>query len=153
VSTKTVVSYCGVSCNHCGMQTRISKMAGELKRFIGAYGYGEWISNITQDFDFNNMMKGLDWFAGSTCPNCLNGGGMPRCEIRTCCLQKKLTNCYFCQKFSGCAKLNYQKETYQIEKHYEKVRQTGYENWLNEQKEKTKENFDNIEYLEKKRGK
>jgi hypothetical protein len=127
-------------------------MATELKRFIEAYGYGEWIHNITQDFDFSNLMNGLNWFAKSTCPSCFNGGGMPRCDVRVCCLKKKLKNCYSCQEFSRCQKLNYQKETYQIEKHFNKIKQTGYENWLEEQGRKTEEDFDNIEYLQKRRS-
>jgi len=153
LSAGLVIGYCGVCCNHCGMQARIPEMAVELKRFIEAYGYGEWIQTITRDFDFNNLMKGLNWFANSSCPSCLKGGGMPRCEVKVCCLQKKLKNCYFCEEFSRCAKLSYQKETYRVEKHYGRIRQIGYESWLGEQEEKIKENFDNIEYLEKRRGK
>lgn len=153
MSDGVVIGYCGVCCNHCGMQTRIPEMAKKLKRFIDAYGYGEWIYNITQEFDFNNLMKGLDWFTKSGCPGCLKGGGMPHCDVRVCCLKKKLKNCYFCEEFSSCEKLSYQKETYQIEKHYEKIKQTGYENWLKEQENKIRENFDNIEYLERSRSK
>lgn len=126
-------------------------MAIELRRFIKAYRYGEWIHNVTQDFDFNNLIKGLNWFAKSGCPNCLKGGGMPRCDVRVCCLKRKLKNCYFCEEFSRCEKLDYQKETYQIEKHFEKIRQLGYEDWLRKQEKKTEENFDNIEYLIKRR--
>jgi hypothetical protein len=123
-------------------------MARKLKRFIDAYGYGVWIHNITQEFDFSNLMKGLDWFTQSSCPNCLKGGGMPQCEVRTCCSKKKLKNCYFCEEFSRCEKLDYQKGTYQIEGHYERINQIGYEHWLKEQESRIKENFDNIEYLE-----
>jgi len=68
-------------------------------------------------------------------------------------MKRKLENCYFCQVFLRCKKLNYQKETYQVEKHFEKIKQIGYENWLREQERKIKEDFDNIEYLEKRRGK
>lgn len=153
MSANVVVGYCGVCCNHCGMQTRIPEMATKLKRFIEAYGYGEWIHSITQDFDFNNLMKGLNWFANSSRPNCLKGGGMPHCDVRACCLKRKLKNCYFCEEFSRCEKLNYQKETYHVEKHYERIKQAGYENWLREQEKKIKENFDNIWYLEKRRVK
>jgi len=62
LNASVVIGYCGVCCNHCGMHIRIPEMAKELKRFIEAYGYGEWIHNITQDFNFNNLMKGLNWF-------------------------------------------------------------------------------------------
>ena len=146
-----VISYCGVCCNHCGMRTSIPKMASELKRFIDAYGYAEWIGFITQDFDFNSLMKGLNWFSNSVCPTCQKGGGMPRCEIRTCCSQKKLQNCYFCPEFPTCPKLSYQKATYQVDKHFERIAQIGYENWLKEQEDKVKKAFDNIEYLEKRK--
>ena len=150
MSENLVIGYCGVCCNHCGMKQRIPNMAKELKRFIDAYRYAEWISFITQDFDFNNLMKGLNWFAGSVCPTCQKGGGMPRCEVRICCSQKKLKNCYFCPEFAGCQKLDYQKETYQVDKEFERIKQVGYDNWVKEQEEKAKANFDNIEYLEKK---
>lgn len=147
-----VIGYCGVCCNHCGMQQHIPEMAAKLERFIDAYGYGEWIYNITQDFDFNNLIEGLNWFTKSGCPDCLKGGGMPKCDVRVCCRTKKFENCYFCEEFSECQKLNYQKETYQIENHYDRIKQIGYENWLKEQEKKIKENFDNIEYLSKRRS-
>jgi hypothetical protein len=64
-----------------------------------------------------------------------------------------LKNCYFCDEFASCQKLSYQKETYNIEGNYESIREIGYINWLKEQERKTGENFDNIEYLEKRRSK
>jgi len=148
-----VISYCGVCCDHCGMQKHIPEMAKNLKRLIDAYGYAEWIHNITRDFNFDDLMKGLSWFANSGCPGCLEGGGMPLCEVRVCCLQRKLKNCYFCDEFASCQKLSYQKETYNIGGNYESIREIGYINWLKEQERKTGENFDNIEYLEKRRSK
>ncbi|MBO3797377.1 MAG: DUF3795 domain-containing protein [Thermoproteota archaeon] len=146
-----IIGFCGVCCNHCGMRERIPEMARNLKRFIDAYGYAEWIRNVARGFDFDDLMKGLDWFANSGCPGCLKGGGMPRCEVRACCLQRGLNNCYFCEEFSGCEKLGYQKETYRIEENYERIRQVGYVKWLREQERKTEENYDNIQYLEKRK--
>ena len=148
-----IISYCGVCCNHCGMQTRISTMAEELKRFIHAYKYGEWIGYVTQDFEFENLMKGLNWFANSSCSGCLQGGGMPTCEIRNCCKEKGFNNCYFCNDFLKCEKLGYQRETYRINENYDRIKQVGYENWLKEQEEKLKADFDNIWFLEKKNTK
>jgi hypothetical protein len=147
------VGYCGVCCDHCGMKTRIPRMAEEFKRFVKAYKYGEWISYITQDFEFENFMKGINWFANSNCLGCLKGGGMPTCEIRNCCKQKSIENCYFCKDFLKCDKLGYQRETYRINENYERIRQIGYERWLREQEEKSKADFDNIWYLEKKKSK
>jgi len=131
------------------MLTRIPEMASELERFIDAYGYGEWIANVTKDFDFKNFMKGLSWFINSSCPGCPEGGGMPRCDVRACCLKKKIENCYSCEDFSMCEKLSYQKGKYQIGEHYERINQVGYESWLREQEKKIDEKFDNIEYLRK----
>jgi hypothetical protein len=124
-------------------------MAEELKRFVQAYKYGEWIDYVTQEFEFENFMKGLNWFAHSSCGGCLQGGGMPTCEVRKCCREKGLKNCYFCGNFLKCDKLGYQRETYKINENYEKIRLIGYENWLREQKQKLRENFDNIYFLEK----
>lgn len=153
MSPNVIIGYCGVCCDHCGMRTRIPEMAKNLKRFIDAYGYAEWVHSITQDFNFDNLMKGLNWFANSSCPGCLKGGGMPHCEVRVCCLRRKLKNCYFCEEFSSCEKISYQKETYNIGEKHESIRQIGYANWLREQEKKTSENFDNIKYLEKERRK
>jgi len=125
-------------------------MAEELKRLVQAYKYGDWIQHITQDFEFGNFMKGLNWFANSGCNGCLQGGGMPNCEIRTCCKEKGLRNCYFCRDFEECEKLGYQKATYKINDSYIRINQIGYENWLKEQKEKASKGFDNIHFLEQK---
>lgn len=145
-----MISYCGVCCNHCGMRSRISGMAKELQRFVGAYRYGEWIAHVTQEFDFHNLMKGLNWFANSGCRGCLEGGGMPNCAVRNCCKEKKLQNCYSCQDFLKCEKLAYQRQTYRIEESYQRIKQVGYERWLKEQEEKAREGFDNIHFLERK---
>jgi len=75
---------------------------------------------------------------------------MPTCEVRTCCKGKDLRNCYSCEDFTKCKKLEYQKETYKIQESYERIKQIGYENWLKEQEEKAKEGFDNIHFLERK---
>jgi len=135
------------------MQAHIPKMAKELERFVKAYRYGEWIGYVTQDFEFKNFIKGLEWFAKSGCVGCLQGGGMPRCEIRSCCKEKGLKNCYFCTDFVKCEKLGYQRETYKIDENYERIKEIGYEEWLKEQEEKTRQDFDNIYFLEGKTSK
>jgi len=152
LSQSVQISYCGVCCSHCGMQKRIPKMAEELKRFVQAYKYGDWIAYVTREFEFGNFMKGLNWFAGSGCKGCLQGGGMPNCEVRKCCKAKGLGNCYFCEGFSDCKKLDYQKETYKVNENYARIRQIGYEKWLKEQEGKVKADFDNICLLEKKKA-
>ena len=153
MNDNALISYCGVCCSHCGMQTRIPKMAEELKRFIHAYKYGEWIGSVTQDFEFENFMKGLNWFANSSCNGCIQGGGMPTGEIRNCCKEKGFNNCYFCNDFLKCEKLDYQRETYKINENYERIKQVGCENWLKEQEKKSEANFDNIWFLEKRTSK
>jgi hypothetical protein len=149
LNKSVLIGYCGVCCSHCGMQAHIPNMTEELKRFVDTYGYDEWIEHITQDFDFENFMKGLEWFANSGCSGCLQGGGMPTCEVRKCCIEKGLKNCYFCKGFLNCEKLSYQKETYKIDENYKRIKQIGYENWLEEQEEKSRQDFDNIHFLEK----
>jgi hypothetical protein len=128
-------------------------MAEELKRFIHAYKYGEWVGHVTQEFEFENFMKGLNWFAKSNCSGCIQGGGMPTCEVRNCCKEKGFNNCYFCNDFLKCEKLGYQRETYKINENHERIKQVGYENWLKEQEKKSEANFDNIWFLEKRASK
>jgi len=150
LSQSVQISYCGVCCNYCGMQIRIPKMAKELKRFVEAYRYGEWIVYVTQAFNFKNFMSGLEWFANSSCSGCLQEGGMPNCEVRNCCKERGLKDCYLCEDFLKCAKIGYQKETYRINENYDKIKRIGYEKWLKDQEEKLREDFDNIYFLEKK---
>jgi hypothetical protein len=78
---------------------------------------------------------------------------MPTCEIRNCCKEKGFNNCYFCNDFLKCEKLDYQRETYRINENYERIKQVGYENWLKEQEKKSEANFDNIWFLEKRTSK
>jgi len=125
-------------------------MAAEMKRYVDAYGYSEWIGNVSSGFDFQNFEAGLKWFASSNCAGCSTGGGMPRCPIRDCCSEKELKNCYSCPQFGSCDKNHYQKQTYRIGDHYAQIAQRGYAKWLVEQKRKSKSGFDNIGYLEKK---
>lgn len=148
-SKSTQIGYCGVCCSHCGMQTRIPKMAEELNRFVAAYRYSEWIAYVTRDFEYGNFIRGLEWFVNSTCKGCSQGGGMPNCDARNCCKEKGLKNCYFCDDSLNCQKLTYQKGTYNIEDNYKRIKQIGYEEWLKEQEKKMTEGFDNIHFLEK----
>jgi hypothetical protein len=143
------VGYCGVCCSHCGVKSRVPEMAQELKRFVQAYKYGDWIPHITHDFEFENFMKGLSWFVNSSCKGCLKGGGMPSCEVRICCKEKSLKNCYSCGDFLKCDKLKYQKATYKIDENYKTIREIGYENWLKSQEEKARKDFDNIHFLDR----
>lgn len=63
-------------------------------------------------------------------------------------MERGLKSCHFCEEFLDCEKLSYQKETCRIAEHYIRIKQVGYENWVKEQKEKLKENVDNIYFLE-----
>ena len=128
-----------------------SQYCKELRRFVQAYRYWRLDTVCTEDFEFRNFMKGLDWFANSGCKGCLQRGGMPNCEVRTCCKEKDLRNCYSCGDFAKCEKLEYQKSTYKINESYDRISQMGYENWLKEQKEKASRGFDNIHFLEEKK--
>ncbi len=42
------------------MRERIPRMAIEMKRFIDAYRYAEWIDNVSSSFDFGNFAVGLE---------------------------------------------------------------------------------------------
>lgn len=126
-----------------------SKNGGRVEKVCSSLWLWRVDSALTQDFEFQNFMKGLEWFANSGCIGCLRGGGMPNCEVRNCCTGKGLKNCYSCKDFVDCKKLSYQKETYKVDESYGRIKRIGYEKWLKEQEEKLKEDFDNIYFLEK----
>ena len=73
-------------------------------------------------------------------------------KLKTCCREKGLGNCYFCQDFEKCERLGYQKATYKINDHYVRINRISYQNWLKEQNGKARKGFDNVHFLEQKNG-
>jgi len=140
---------CGVYCGQCPKGNgRVRIIAGELKRLVDTVGY-DWVGFAVKSFRFEEFRKGLEWFAGAQCPMCLNGGGAP-CENRKCAIQRKLESCLLCEDYPTCQHTTYQRDRYPfVVENYERVRQVGFQKYLEEEEERAKAGVDLMGHLER----
>jgi hypothetical protein len=140
---------CGVYCGQCpNGNGRVKMMAGELKRLVDTIRY-DWVRDVVKSFSFDEFRKGLEWFADSQCPMCLNGGGAP-CENRKCAPKKNLQNCLLCDDYLTCRNTEYQRDVYPfVVENYNRVKQVGFQKHLEEEEERTKAGVDLMGHLER----
>lgn len=140
---------CGVYCGQCPSGNgRVKMMAGELKRLVDTTRY-DWVSKVVKSFSFDEFRKGLEWFSGSQCPMCLNGGGAP-CENRKCAPAKGLQSCLLCNDYLTCKSTEYQRDVYPFVKEaHSRVKEVGFEKYLEEEEERTRAGVDLMGHLER----
>jgi len=140
---------CGVYCGQCPSGNgRVKTIAGELMRLVDTVGY-DWVEFAVKSFNFKEFRKGLEWFAAAQCPMCLNGGGAP-CENRKCPAERKLENCLLCDDYLTCEHTAYQRDRYPfVVENYERVRQVGFQQHLEEEEERAKAGVDLMGHLER----
>ena len=79
---------CGVYCGQCpNGNGRVRVIAGELKRLVDTVRY-DWVASVIDSFSFKEFRKGLEWFANSQCPMCLNIDKV-HCRNRPCATESK----------------------------------------------------------------
>jgi len=140
---------CGVYCGQCpNGNGRVKMMAMELKRLVDTTRYN-WVKEVIKSFNFDEFRKGLEWFSQAQCPMCLNGGGAP-CENRKCASNKKLQSCLLCNEYLTCKNTEYQRDVYPfVIDNHNRVKQVGFEKYLEEEEEKTKAGIDLMGHLER----
>jgi hypothetical protein len=140
---------CGVYCGQCPSGNgRVRFMAEELKRLVDTTRY-EWVSQVVKSFSFDEFRKGLEWFSQAQCPMCLNGGGAP-CENRKCAPAKKLQSCLQCDEYLTCKNTEYQRDVYPfVKENHSRVREVGFQKYLEEEQERTKVGVDLMGHLER----
>ncbi len=145
--------YCGVYCGQCATgNDRIRIIAGELKRLVDTNRF-EWLElpEVKPGFIFSEFRKGLEWFAAAQCPGCEAGGGPPFCKTRKCCKEKQLRSCLLCADYLTCKHTDYHRETYPFVIHsYQRVKEVGFDKWLEEQEKKTRAGWDMCAHLQDK---
>jgi hypothetical protein len=124
-------------------------MAGELKRLVDTVRY-DWVSSSVKSFNYEEFRKGLEWFAtDSQCPMCLNGGGAP-CPNRKCASDNKLESCLLCNDYAVCKNTEYQRDYYPfVIENYARVKQVGFQKYLEEEEERAKAGVDLMGHLER----
>ena len=140
---------CGVYCGQCPSGNgRVKMIAGELKRLVDTTRY-DWVSEVVKSFSFSEFRKGLEWFSGSQCPMCLNGGGAP-CENKKCAPAKGLQSCLLCNDYLTCKSTEYQRDVYPFVKEaHSRVKEVGFEKYLEEEQERAKAGVDLMGHLER----
>jgi hypothetical protein len=140
---------CGVYCGQCpNGNGRVRFTAGELKRLVDTVRYA-WLNEVVKSFKFDEFRKGLEWFSTAQCPMCMNGGGAP-CENRKCASQKKLESCLLCNDYLTCKHTEYQRDFYPfVVENYNRVKQVGFEKYLDEEEERARAGVDLMGHLER----
>ncbi len=109
-----------------------------MREFAKLYGF-EFRSKGS--FDFKQFMKSLDWIIeNAKCPGYQQGGGPPECEVRKCCSEKELLICFSCGEFPF-PKFKEYSDPDTMDR-YKRFKETGFDRWVEEQKQKAKEGYE-----------
>lgn len=135
----SLVAPCSDYCAGCGQYNGlISATARQLREFTDLYGFEMRAAGA---FDFKQFVKGLEWFIDNAkCPGCLRGGGPAWCEVKRCCFEKGLRICFECQEFP-CSRIENVADADTMDR-YKRFKEIGFEKWVEEQAQKTKEGYE-----------
>ena len=108
----SLVGYCGLFCNACGIrQGKMKTAVNNLRDILATYGFDKimpelsrWEPSFKNYKEFDQVMDGLVKMFGD-CPGCLQGGGDPNCKVRSCVKQKGYRTCAECSETETCEKL------------------------------------------------
>ncbi len=98
------LAFCGLYCPHC-YRVKISNAAKILKHEMDAAADkgAKYFSEVSESFsdDINVLIS-------KECNLYCRAGGGTTCEIKLCCLDKKLNGCWECGDFETCKKISAQ---------------------------------------------
>jgi len=134
-----LVASCSDYCGSCGQYNGlIRETAIQMKEFTDLYGFEFRSKGL---FDFEQFIKGLEWFIeNAKCPGCQQGGGPTWCEVKKCNLIKELRICFECGEFP-CSKIKYVSDP-DIMDRYKRFKEIGFEKWVEEQRQNAKEGYE-----------
>ena len=131
---------CGVYCGQCRAFTgEVVELSTKFKDWV-VKDYS-WLKDIESSFDFNNFIKGLDWFTKAKCPGCRESEES-WCEVKKCekIQNEEIDNCLLCNDFSKCPHTDYQRNRYSyLFKHVNIIKEKGFEKYLEEEEKKANE--------------
>ncbi len=131
---------CGVYCGQCRAFTaEITDLATKFKEWV-VKDYS-WLKEVDDSFDYDNFIKGLDWFMNSSCSGCRDSTEK-WCEVKKCEKIKENTidNCLICEDFAKCEHTDYQRKRYSYLFDYiEFVKKEGFDKFLEEEERKAEE--------------
>jgi len=135
-------SYGGTCARWCGY-SEFRDLVALLAEWVDAQGYHYWMPQETQEFDYREFRKGLEFFSKNdswlVCHQCCKGGnGNPDCEIRKCCRERGHELCFECEEFP-CAKI---KEDAGMLERAQQYKSLGKMEWLRQQVERANRGFE-----------
>ena len=113
---RALVAYCGLYCGDCvvrkGEIADLSKSLLARLRKAQFQRVGPGLATLFKEFraleNTAQCCGCLHALSALRCgKTCREGGGSPRCAIRTCCREKGLEGCWDCDAFEQCPKLAY----------------------------------------------
>ena len=128
----SLVGYCGLYCNACGIrQGKIKVAVSNLRNILATYGFDKvmpelanWEPSFKHYNEFDQVMNGLVKMFGA-CPGCLQGGGDPNCKVRSCAKQKGYRTCAECSEAETCENLAPYRKGYGLAPALQSLRQNG----------------------------
>jgi len=145
----SLVGYCGLYCNACGIrQQKIKTAVSNLRGIIAAYGFdkimpelAKWEPSFKHYKEFDQVMNGLVKLFGD-CPGCLQGGGDPNCKVRSCAKQKDYRTCAECSEAEICEPLAPYRKGYRgLTPALQNIRQNGVNKYAEEMEKKVAKGY------------
>ena len=136
---------CGVFCGQCPtFRGDIQNLAKKIKPYVKG---NDWVDELGI-FDYKNFMKGIEYYINLSCPNCQKIED-PWCEVLKCdkIVSNELRSCLECQEFLSCSKTDYHRKRYPVViDYYNTVKEKGFEAYLKEETEKSKQGVTFLDY-------
>lgn len=129
---------CGVYCGMCTASTdTISTTAKKLKDLIiEDYIWVEGLENL--EFQYKELLKGLDWFADQQCSTCMKNVDA-WCDVKKCpkIINSEIKSCLLCDEFISCERTSYQRDRYPfVIDYFKRVKKIGFEKHLEEEEKR-----------------
>jgi hypothetical protein len=141
----SLIGCCGIYCGACPFyRSEIPGLAKRLKDALNAEKFNkiavpfEWVG------EYRDFKRWLNFLARSKCDGCQAGGGNPFCTIRRCCRKRGIVSCAECDEFPCDRKfLKWISERYRNwnVRNIERIREVGYEKWLEEKEKEVGDGF------------
>lgn len=131
---------CGVYCGQCRAYTaEVVNAAKQFKRWV-EQDYS-WLKEAEESFDYENFLKGMEWFINAKCPGCRNSAES-WCDVKKCekIQNNVIDNCLLCEEFSECSHTEYQRHRYSyLLNHIEYIKKNGLEKYLEQEEKKAED--------------
>lgn len=126
VTDRNEIAFCGIDCGKCIKgKGESKKKAEDILEDIKESRLDDWQNHEPkpEQFNYNDLKKGLKWLASLDCNGCHSGGGNPDCIIRKCAQKKGLNNCGECPEMPCDIVRKFKEETeIDVEKNFNNIR-------------------------------